>query len=527
MSCRVTSVAAVGIVSALTLDARHCSDATLPVITSQKLWSWDIARVSSQGTHMANLIGFDSRDRHYSAVSAENERASRKSDLRWLASICVLLGGELSAKASQAIVRFPDDLPFDYEEERADHALAQQLARTAEIWAEVGNRANYKATPSEDGAQVLIQIDNPKAQGADIEAINRRHTEMVDHFTLLNWVHDSFEKNAASDRLPFEQAIQRAADLDSASLFEHPHTGASSGHERQSAVAGVAAVALRFGQRLSSSHADWATTTTLRAWKTQEAPDELFYKGSVLLHHPVLYAVRGLAALLDGQPGRDDVLEALLQLVAHPYQQVSIESLGAMLKVWPKRPEIAWLALGLAASLSIVERPHFSATMEERAEKHDQHVVSTVENALGQSKNLSGAPQPLRTMPPAWVAIPNAPQKQRNKRGQEIVVPWERPRTDLQSDLLAKVMAIIPVAAAMADNLRRDLFLSWCSDLVTWTVERLHPHGPTSQTSNPSTMRQVISTSGVARSIDSSRLYRCIWTSKKAFVASLICRPGR
>ena len=89
---------------------------------------------------------------------AGNTRVSRKTELRSIASICVLRGGELGERASAAIVAFTEDLPFNYEEERehADHISA--LRRTAEIWAEVGKRENYRATPIEDGSKVMIEM---------------------------------------------------------------------------------------------------------------------------------------------------------------------------------------------------------------------------------------------------------------------------------------------------------------------------------------------------------------------------------
>jgi hypothetical protein len=470
------SVAALGVAVGIALETRHCSETTLPLLANQRLWAWDIQRSVSDMSHGANLIGFEPKDRrHYDAVVEGNQRQGRRLDVRWLASVCVLGGGDLGTKASEAITKFADDLPFDYTEEREDSGRVQRLRRTAEIWAEVGRSTNYRATPSEDGSSVIIQLDNPKAQGPDIDAINRRQAEMVEHLTLLNWVHSCFEQNALGDGLALEQAIERARRLDTPVLFEEAHEHASSGHQRQCAVAGVAAVVLRFGEGLPSLDLEWFTDVCLRAWTSPEAPDDLFVSGSILLHHPVLYAGRGLAVLVRHGPAQRDALEALLQLAAHPYEQIVTEALGGLLAVWDQRPDVAWLALGLAVSLSIVERPSYDASQEQRTQQGRRHIEAAVRTALTRSDALEEPPQPLPSMPVAWVAASKGPRFRRGRRGKDAVIEWEHPATDLDWHLLAKVLARIPVPTVMVDEPRRDLFLSWCDGLVGWTMERLYP----------------------------------------------------
>jgi len=422
-----------------------------------------------------NLIGFKPEDRrHYDAVSEGNKRKGRRLDVRWLASVCILGGGDLGSKASAAIIKFADDLPFDYAEERENSETVQRLKRTAEIWAEVGRSTNYRVTPAEDGSGVVIQLDNPKAQGPDIDAINQRHAEMAKHFLLLNWAHDCFGKNALGDGLILEQAIERARLLDTSSLFEEAYEHVSPDHQRQGAVASVAAVALCLGQDLPLPDVGWAADVCLRAWKTPEAADSHFFSGSVLFHHPVLYASRGLAALGRRESTQQNALEALLHLAAHPYEQIVTEALGGLLSLWDKRPDIAWLALGLAVSLSIFERPPHAATSEQCKERKQRHIETAVEAALDQLEDLPEPSLPLPSMPPAWVPAPEGRGVRRRRRKEE-VIEWEHPVADLNWHLLSKILTWTPVSAVMADDLRRDLFLSWCDGLVEWTIEQLYP----------------------------------------------------
>ncbi len=472
-----TSVGALGVACAVTVETQHRSEVTLPLLTSQRLWKWDIERnVQDMGSHSSNLIGFQPHDRiHYEAVVRSNKRKCRKQEIRWLASICVLFGGDLAEKASKAIAGFASDLPFDYEEEREDAGRVEYLRRTAEIWAEVGKRENYRATPSQDGSGVVIEMENPKAQGADIEEIKQRQVTMEENFRLLNWTHDSFEKGAISDRLAVADAIRDARRLDASELFDevHPHVDPSS--QRQAAVAGVAAVAIRFGQSTSTDDLEWAADVCSRAWLTCEAPDDLFFRGSALLYHPVLFACRGLAGLLQHEAFRQQALEALIQLTAHPYDQVVAEALTGMLSAWSHEPAIAWTALRLVNSLAVIEHYPYNIGSADREERERARVVRAVEATLAQCADLDMQVEPMPKLPPAWVENSKGPQIVRGKRGRDVVVEWEHPTNDLHADFLAKILPSIPVASAMQDGMRREMFLSWCDELVAWTVERLCP----------------------------------------------------
>lgn len=467
-------VGALGVAAAVVLETQHCSETTLPILASQRLWAWDIQRKVSDLGGASNVIGFLTPDAHHAAVVAANSRRSRQDELRWLASMCILQKGNLGALASEAIASFPDDLPFDYEEEKENADRVAYLKRNAVIWAEIGKRENYRATPIEDGSKVLIQLDNPKAQGPDIDAINQRQKEMDEHYGLLNWVYTYFEKNTIGERLTLDQAIEGARRLDSESLFLEAHPHVSPSFERQSAVAGVAAVVVNHGT-VSKAEFEWAAAVCFRAWKTMEVPDDLFYRGSILLHHPVLYATRGLGALLRHEPKRRSAQEALLQLAGHPYDQIMVEALSAMLRVWDELREVSWLALGLTITLTLFNHLPYNATPQEHEEERRHYVGAALQSALARVGSSEDSPLPLPELPSVWVPGAKEAPARRSRRGKNVSVEWEHSTIDLRTDLLAKVLASVPVHVVMADASRREPFLSWCDDLVAWTIERLYP----------------------------------------------------
>ncbi|RBH48787.1 hypothetical protein C3F00_035920, partial [Pseudomonas sp. MWU13-2860] len=174
------SVGALAVAAAIALQAQHTSEITLPIATNQRLWHWDIRRQVEDMGQMANLIGFtNSQDRpHALAVKEGNERPVRRSDVRSLGTLMVLRGGELGAQAGVAIQSFPGNLPFDYSEQRNNAEVCSDLARTEEIWAEIGKRENYRAELSQDESQEVISHKNPKEIGEDIQVMQAQYSEM-------------------------------------------------------------------------------------------------------------------------------------------------------------------------------------------------------------------------------------------------------------------------------------------------------------------------------------------------------------
>lgn len=472
-----TSVGALGVACAVALETQHRSDVTIALLTSQRLWTWDLARnVQEMGSHSSNLIGFSPHDRiHHEAVIRSNQRKCRKLELRWLASVCVVAGGNLAAKASSGIASFASDLPFDYEEERLDEGRTNSLRRTAEIWAEIGNLENYRASQSTDGSGIVIEMENPKAQGADIEQIKHRQITMEENFRLLNWAHDSFEKGAISARLDEATAILEAKRLDSSQLFEEVYSHVDTGHHRQSAVAGVAAVVTRFGQISSPDDLAWAANVSFRAWLTGEVHGDFFFRGSSLLHHPVLYACRCLIGLLRHEAFQQPALEKLIHLTAHPYDRIVTEALTGLVSAWPHEPDIAWAALRLANALALTEHYPYDMDPVEREMRERVRIETVVEASLEQCASRSTDAAPMAQLPPAWIKSDNGARAVRGKRGRDLLIEWMRPEQDLHADFLIKFLPGIPVGSAMQDPLRREMFLSWCDDLVVWTVERLCP----------------------------------------------------
>ncbi len=470
------SVGALAVAAAVALQAQHTSAVSLPIATNQRLWHWDIRRHVQDMSQMANLIGFfKPQDRpHGLAVKEGNERPVRRSDIRSLGTLMVLRGGELGAQAAAAIQDFPNDLPFDYAEQRGNAEVRSDLARTAEIWAEIGKPENYRAELSPDESQIVISHENPKAKGEDIQAIQAHHSEMGRNLTLLNWAYSYFDDGKLRESLTLEAAATEAKALDLEDLFATGHDHKELAHQRQSAVAGVAAILLLEN---AEAHIEWAAEVCARAAQTPEVPQQFFTRGTKLMHHPVLYATKGLGALFAVTEDGEDVkpLQSFLtELCAHPYEEIAVAAFGSLLGAWLKYPDIAWAALRLATSLAIYEVRFGPEGDAER--QHYARIQRAVTDELQRLQDGEPVASAFSAWPEPWLPITEGEAVQtRRRRGRTVDAEWRTNPMHVDTSLLEKVLQFIPLEAALADQAHAGPFLDWSEGLAKWTVERIAP----------------------------------------------------
>lgn len=470
------SVGALAVAAVVALQAQHTSAVSLPIATNQRLWHWDIERQVQDMAQTVNLIGFiKPQDRpHCLAVKEGNERQVRRADIRSLGTLMVLRGGELGAQAAAAIQGFSEELPFDYAEQRKNAGVRSKLARTAEIWAELGKRENYRAELSPDESKVVISHENPKATGEDIHTMQAQHSEMGRYLTLLNWAYSYFDNGKLKESLTLEAAATAAKELDFEDLFATGHKLMELAHQQQSAVAGVAAILLN---EKAEAHLEWAVEVCARAAQTPEVPQLFFTRSMKLMHHPVLYATKGLGACFVVAGDDEDVKPlqfVLTKLCAHAYEEIAIAAFGALLGAWPRYPDIAWAAMRLATELALFEVQYGPEKGAEERRHERIHRVVTVE--LQRLQDGAPVAGPLPTWPEPWVPITDGEPIQSHRRsGRTTNVEWRVNPTRIDISVLNKLLQVIPLEAALADQAHAPLFLDWCEDLAKWTIELFAP----------------------------------------------------
>lgn len=481
------SIAAVAIACLVALQAQAISPATAPLISSQRIWRWDIRRSARTITGMReNLMGFNEWERdELKAVQAMNAATAKLGDIRNLAILSTLVKGPVAESVWEAVLRFESDLPFDFEEERSDTGFVASLTRNAQIWAEFGREENFRASQSPDGKGVIITVDNPKAVGPDIDAINARTSAIAKTAPLQTWTYDYFEHGRVPESLTLAQAVEAAKKMDSPDLFEVGYPNVDPMHAQQGCVGGVAAAALLLQ---SEEDLDWAQDVCCRAINTPEGDNEFFIPTSLLFNHPVQRGVQGLGALLNlvGDDEARDLEAILTEFAAHPYVRIGTEAVRGMLKAWGTHPQVAANGIRLSVELSIIK---VRGELLDGDETDRERVVRVVETALARLKNETrdeAAQEPLPQLPPHWIQAAQAKAvcgedgssdegTEDKEDGEEGSGDWMQNPLQVYANHLKDILPAIPVLAATSDPAWRERFLDWCESLVRWSMDRLNP----------------------------------------------------
>jgi hypothetical protein len=472
------SCAILGIAVALAFNSNHVSPTTLTLVTSQHLWQWDFYRFAQNGSQV-NQMGFhrESDLKHAEAVRASNDRNIRRLDLRCFSTLFVLNSDEeLRILAQTAIQSFPDRLPFEFEEERQDETHIKWLTQRAEIWAECGKNENYNATPIEDGSAIQIELKNPRTEEPDFLRMFQSVSLQAERLRILNWVHDCFKHNCLSESLPLSEAIEIVKSFNHGNLFVEPHAMWNFEEQRPSAVAGVAAVTLCFSIDLADADLTWAQNVIFQAAETPESQENMWRAEALVIDHPCLYAVHGLANLFKRSVSRLDAKKALVELAGHPLEQISKAAIVSVLEMWSIDSNFALIMLDLSIRLSICVRSYEDDYSSEIISEASNNAI---DNAIDQIDLYEITEVVLSTIPDPWVFA--LPLPSRDPFGTYGAQPkstnpiWRDPDIFFRCDFFSPVLAHIPIEAIMSDSLQRDSLLKLCDELVTWTIEKISP----------------------------------------------------
>ncbi|MDX8530095.1 hypothetical protein RFM41_12150 [Mesorhizobium sp. VK25A] len=478
-----TSVAALGVAVALFLHTGAATPGTLPLITSPRLWNYDLQR-RVQESSLSSLIGFGGRrDRdHVLAVDALNKLPFRQ---RWLRDYLVLFfvhgSKELVERARAIITGFPQNLPFDYEEEKGDAAWVADLQEKADFNAEFAKPENFQVTTDRNNAeQRLVTIDNPRAHEAvqDPDFLERQ-TRQSEHLMWF-WAHRSLDGGVLDTGCAPADAVSFARGFEAATLFgtvagDHQETSI-----RRGAVAGIAAVVLKYRDLFSANDITWARGTIDRAAEMPEVSDALWSNHSEIPWHAALSATTALAGEIRLNPGDRAAKRALLKLVAHPLDKVALLALGRAQSLWEVDPKLSWCALWLAVALSIYD----TQPRQDRLRFEAGFVANRRLARVAQALALFDAPDPwpdLPALPPAWVSVedttPADPDDDifaeftEGERRQR----WRQPDRAIDWSFAAKALSQVAVGPILDTPASRDRFLRFAVEMLAWVTERMAP----------------------------------------------------
>ena len=144
--------ATLGLALTLALETLEVSDITLPIASCQRLWHHDMARLVQEPAKNIDLLGYGFLSRltgtKQQAKEFLDQRKYRSRDVRQLAMCFALSGNKALREAFKAALEsFPDNLPYELEEQRSNPAAVEHFKEKAERWAGLGIGATTSSRP--------------------------------------------------------------------------------------------------------------------------------------------------------------------------------------------------------------------------------------------------------------------------------------------------------------------------------------------------------------------------------------------
>ncbi len=277
---------------------------------------------------------------------------------------------------------------------------------------------------------------------------------------VLGWVDRCLEAGRVVDGLSLDAAL--------AFVRDPKYAGASAAGpdedmgQRSGARAGVAALVINFGDAEEEEVCAWARTMSLASVPTTFRRED--YSLSDVPWHAAGYAALALAGDIRRSAALADARQALMRLVAHPQECVSLRALGAALSLWDVHPRFAWDALQLSLSLCL------SATSRSETTRESIGLVSDLENREATVLAIASRVGPVE----AWESLPLPPSPWvRDQRSTEEI--WRPSETRWSARLAARIVAMVPVRSVIATQGAREAFQAFCSQALDWTIEKVVP----------------------------------------------------
>jgi hypothetical protein len=458
--------AVLGLALVLALETYDVSERTFPIVTCQRLWHHDLARVVQEPTRNIDLLGFGFLARLTGDKAKAKEfldsRQSRRREVRDLAMHFALTADDgLRQRFKEALARFPDHLPYEVEEQRPNPGVTESLREAAERWAGLGDSQNYRGQQIENN-KVAISYQPPKQLTPAQEKRLESSTTALQEYRVIGWATKSLQDNALGGDLNLVDAVAFAKARDSDTIFaERLDAGM---HSPQTTISAVAAVVIRFGSP-TGPEIDWAWDVMARVAAMKEPKDT--FGGSKIPWHPANHLIVALVHDRRSTSPRDDSVRRLFELTTHPTDDVATFAFKGLFM--DSDEHVRWVAAQLAMDLSL----HYDFTISDRGERDDsvnrKARSRSVARALERLENTVATP--LTSLPPAWVKG-KAGRNYRRGRDED---GWGDANPSFDAQAAAKLFRLFPFELWCESNVYKPMVASSLKELVTWTAERLMP----------------------------------------------------
>ena len=455
--------AVIGLALVLALETVHVSETTLPLVSCQRLWEHDTKRLV-QETSLAGLWGLATMSLSRAQMDAKKFLDTRTSCKRGVRELAMRFrtssNDSLRIRFQDALARFPEELPYDVEEQRTILEVTRVLQDKATTNAGFGNISNYYQQVTE-GGQRLIGYQSPALRTREgvkefVETSTYLHKSSITQSAM-----DALETGTQSDKFRTDEAISLARSCDHELMFKRRHEVPS--HTDQSMIAALAAYVIRFSGH-SMEYRNWALGVLKRIENMSEMAGVFWAERNPW--HPTVFAIHILKDLRKEAPNDLQLVRCLMPFTLSPLKEISNLAFLALFE--DPDPRVSWTAMQLALELATLYRPRINKDGSRDDRVNEAARKKSLRRAL-RSLTTGGFPRPIQ-LPEAWAQgeqRDRPPGSLRDDSGLIEPDPW------FDAPGIAEIFRRLPIESWCKAEALRPMVETTLRFFVVWTSKRL------------------------------------------------------
>lgn len=465
-------VAALGLAVSLAIERNERSPSVRTLLTTQRLWVYDFDRQLQESSHGINLFGFDPRNQ-MNAKQQEGDaylkgRNYRQRSLKDLAYLYALSEDEVERNAFITdVAKFPDNLPYEVEEQVGHEAWEAKMRERAQAWSEFANKDNYELAQV-SGNENVVQIiyRDPTLKTEDRKTELEENARSLQDFFIVDWATKSLSQGGIDARMTVEASVAFARTRDETNLlFKIDDAGTGI---KQTVVVACAAVAIRFGS--TPENLEWAWSIIDRMADVREEDGVFRYSQNSM--DPRNFYMVAIKCDLERTSPRSTSASRLLTLAADPNPNISQMAFSCLFRAQTMPETLVWNAGILASELFANHSTRWVMESSEEDDKVSDHREAALIRAI-ERLNTPHSDAVLVAPPQPWVR--SSETLRERVYLEEGTDEWTYPEFQFNPQYAAVVLKHFPIEVWAGSDAHREHILAFVYELVSWTTERMFP----------------------------------------------------
>ncbi|MFL9481004.1 ATP-binding protein [Acinetobacter baumannii] len=482
------SVAILCVVNILALNKQVISNSIFPVVTNFKILELDKYRfkqdLEEPSTTLISLQGEPKYQKDIEVVRHNYSREGHKTSLEFLLRN-YFINSEFREFTKDKLSNFKADLPFYFENEKADETRIKFLEERADFYFEYSNFDNYVSQKIDEN-QIGILFNHPEHKKQAESEEHKQQNEFSICSNITYWAEKSLEANIIKNNYSIESIVEFLKNIEDESLFLDPCNGdddlSTFKKMKQSAFSAVATIILVFRTNIKEDDLEWARKIISQVVLLPYRSYEIDCPQALLIFHPKKFLAQALVEEIIQDTMNDLTFNNLLNIVASPSHEISLVALKQCFKLFDIHPKLTWAAIYFAFALckNHLKYRIYRSDKYPEAQQELKQLYEHLNNYFKSEDDWCSLPIP--DVP--WMELDEETLQSNQERERKIAEAynqwyydddskWVKSDTQWDYDFSGKVIHLLP--EKLLHDTSQTYILDFLKSCLEWTIEKQEP----------------------------------------------------